>query len=94
MLTTTVTKIMKLFKEKTFLKVYLVAILKLTYILIKPKMKVMFLEITTPHNCEARVTGTNKFPEGTSLGKLMLKSSGHHCIHKTWLQKMQSTVSC
>lgn len=51
-LTTTVAKIMKLIKEKTFLEIYLVATLKLKYILIKPKIMLTLLELTTPHNYE------------------------------------------
>lgn len=66
----------------------MVAPLELGYILMKPKMKVLFSEITMLHNCNIK----NKFSKETYLGKLILKSSSHHCIHKTWLPKMQATV--
>lgn len=70
------------------MEVYFVVPLELGYILMKPKIKVLFFEITMPHNCDVK----NKFSEETYLGILILKSSGHHCIHKTWLLKMQATI--
>lgn len=62
--------------------------LELGYILMKPKMKVLFLEITMPHNCDVK----NKFSEETYLRILILKSSGHQCIITPGFQRCKQQL--
>lgn len=74
-LATTVIKIIKLLRKNICGGLYGCALGAWVYF-DEAKDEGIVLRNHYPHNCDVK----NKFSEGTYLGILILKSSGHHCI--------------